>query len=260
MAQKNSKTKLKNPEHFASASALNLPISTKHSIEISRYLRYKTTAFAKNFLENVIALKKAVPFRRFNRDMGHKAGMAAGRFPQKAAKEFLRLIKSVEANAQFKGLNTSNLKIIRILANKASVPVTGGRHRRGTKRASIEIEVKESKAVKKGKEKQEVPKEEKKKEAKEPLPPAKKEATEEVKEKKEEKTVQGQEVKPEIKEKKETPQIDEKKEAPEKVAEDEATEITEDPEAKVTEEESKTGEELKLNEKQGEESKGEETK
>ncbi len=129
--------------HLAMAKAQNIPVSTKHSVEISRHLRYKKTAFAKSFLEGVIRLKKAVPYYRFDQDLGHKAGMSAGRFPQKAAKEFLRLIKSVEANAQSKGLNSSALKITKILANKASIPLTGGRHRRGTKRTHLEIEVRE---------------------------------------------------------------------------------------------------------------------
>jgi len=159
------KIKNKNPEHFASAKALNLPISAKHSIEISKSLRYKSTDYAKRFLEEVSVLKRAVPFNRFNRDMGHKAGMSAGRYPQKAAKEFLKLIQSVEANAQFKGLNTSHLKIVKIIANKASVPVTGGRHRYGTKRTNLEVEVKEA-AKKKEVKKKEVSKKEQKTETK----------------------------------------------------------------------------------------------
>jgi len=137
------KTKVLGTEHLASAKAQNIPVSTKHSVEISRHLRYKKTSFAKSFLEDVIRLKKAVPYYRFDQDLGHKAGMSAGRFPQKAAREFLRLVKSVEANAQSKGLNSSALKITKVLANKASIPLTGGRHRRGTKRTHLEIEVRE---------------------------------------------------------------------------------------------------------------------
>ncbi len=130
-------------EHIAQASAKNLAISTKHSVEICNALRYKTVSYAKGYLEEVIDLSRAVPFKTFNTDVGHKKGMAAGRYPQKAAKEFLRMVKSVESNAQSKGLNTSNLKIITLLSNKASIPATGGRHRRGTKRTHLEIEVKE---------------------------------------------------------------------------------------------------------------------
>lgn len=131
-------------EHHASAKMTNLPISTKQSIEISRHLRYKNTAFAKKFLGEVALLKKAVPFRRFTQDTGHKAGMASGRYPQKAAKEFLRLIKSVEANAHARGLNTAQLKIVKLLANKASIPMSGGRSQHGTKRTHLEVVVMEA--------------------------------------------------------------------------------------------------------------------
>ena len=129
------------PEHVAKASSKNLDISTKHSVEISRNLRYKSTNYAKQLLEQVIVMKKALPYRRFVHDIGHRAGMSTGRFPQKAAKQFLHLVKSVEANAQAKGLNVASLKITKILANKASIPHTGNRWHRGTKRTHIEIEV-----------------------------------------------------------------------------------------------------------------------
>ncbi len=145
MAAKNNAS---NPGHFAVARALDIPVSTKHCIEICRSLRYKNTTYAKKFLEDVADLKRAVPFKKFYKDTGHKAGMAAGRFPQKAAKEILDLIKSVEANALVKGLNTTDLKITKIVANKASIPLTGGRRRTATKRSHVEIEVKEGKKAK----------------------------------------------------------------------------------------------------------------
>jgi large subunit ribosomal protein L22 len=136
------------PGHIASARGTDLNISTRQSVEISNALRYLTTVQAKKYLEEVISLKRAVPFKRFLRDMGHKPGMSAGRYPQKAAKAFLMVVKSVEANAQVKGLNTSNLKITKMIANKAAVPLTGGRNRQGTKRTHLEIEVQEKKAKK----------------------------------------------------------------------------------------------------------------
>lgn len=140
------KVKTIKPEHVAKASTKNAPVSTKHCIELCRWLRYKNTSEAKKMLEEVIALKIAVPYRKFVRDIGHRAGMSTGRYPQKASKEMLKLVKSVEANAQGKGLDISNLKIIRILANRAPTPFTGSRHRHGTKRSHIEIEVMERKS------------------------------------------------------------------------------------------------------------------
>ena len=150
------KKKTEQNEHSAKASGQNMGISTKHCIEICNHLRYKSTANAKKILEDVVAMKIPIPFKRFKKDMGHKAGMAAGRFPQKAAREVLKIIKSVETNAQNKGLNTSNLKIIKMLANRAAVPMTGGRQRTGTKRTHVEIEVKETKGQKKAKKEKKV--------------------------------------------------------------------------------------------------------
>lgn len=157
------KPKTKQPvkeEHLAKAKADSLSVSTKHCIELCRYLRYKTITQAKQILEEVITLKKPIPFLRFKRNIGHKPGIAAGRFPQKAAQGVLKLVKSVEANAQFKGLNTSNLKITKILANRASIPLTGGRQRTATKRTHLEIEVIEKKEKKKTPKKQADKKEE----------------------------------------------------------------------------------------------------
>jgi len=152
-------------QHVACARAHNIPVSTKHTIEICTHLRYKSTKDAKAFLQKVIAKKAPVPFLRFKRNVGHKAGIAAGRFPVNAAKEMLALVKSVEANAQFKGLNVESLKITKILANRAPNPFTGNRHHHGTKRTHVEVEVMEAVAKKDKKEKAE---------AKEAKPTAKK--------------------------------------------------------------------------------------
>ena len=138
------KENVKSELPVAKARAMSLHISTKQAIEICSFIRYKTVESARSYLENVAEMKVAIPFKRFNRDMGHKKCMAAGRYPLKAVKEFLKLLKSVEANAQVLGLDTANLKIITAIANKASAPVTGGRHRRGTKRTHLYLEVQES--------------------------------------------------------------------------------------------------------------------
>ncbi len=130
-------------EHLASAKALNLAVSPRHCVEISHCLRYRSTNAAKQILQDVVQLRRPIAFRRFNQDTGHKAGMAAGRFPKKAAQEFLRLIRQVEANAQVKGLDAAKLKIVKLVSNKAGIPLTGKRMRHRTKRSHIEIAVAE---------------------------------------------------------------------------------------------------------------------
>ena len=131
--------------HSAKAVMHSLPFSTKQGKEVCNFLRYKKTEFAKEFLEKVVALKTPVPYRIAVKDLGHKAGIGPGRFPQKAAGFFLQAVKSVKANAQYKGLDINSLVISKILVNKAAIPFTGKRQQVKSKRTHIEIEVEERK-------------------------------------------------------------------------------------------------------------------
>lgn len=142
-----------NKENMASTIGLSLPISAKHSIEICNLIRNKTISKARQILKDAIEYKKAIPFKRFKGDVGHKKKIGSGRYPIKSSLEFMKLLNNVEANAQFKGLNTSNLVIKHICANKASRPLHYGRQRRRKmKRTNVEIIVEEQ-AVKKEKKK-----------------------------------------------------------------------------------------------------------
>lgn len=134
----------------AKISGRNLPISTKQSVEICNFIRYKSTEKSKKLLENVIQMKSAVPFRRYNKDIGHRKGkMASGRFPIKASEFILNLVKGVEANAKNKGLN-GELIIESIIANKGERNWRYGRlRRRKNKRTHIDIVVTEKKTEKK---------------------------------------------------------------------------------------------------------------
>ncbi len=139
-----------NGENMARAMLLAAPVSFKHSVEICRYIKNSSIKDAKQKLQNVIDHKKAVPFRKFDFDLSHKKGTGPGRFPEKASKAFIGLIDSVESNAQFKGLNTSNLIIAHISAHKAGKAWHYGRQsRRAMKRTNIELVVEEKKDAKK---------------------------------------------------------------------------------------------------------------
>jgi ribosomal protein uL22 len=135
----------KTNEHSAKVIGRDLSISTKHTIELANALRGKKLQKSKQFLQRVLQKKQVVPFTRFNRDMGHKPGpVAAGRYPQKATMVLASLLNAVEANAQNKGLDTENLIIKLIIANKASRPFRTGRTRRiKAKRTHVEIVVEE---------------------------------------------------------------------------------------------------------------------
>jgi large subunit ribosomal protein L22 len=120
-------------------------VSTKHCVEIAGSIRGKTVKQAVKILEDAIALKKAIPFNRFKRNIGHKKMVGPGRYAIKACGEVLKALKQCEANAENKGLNASDLKIVHVNANLASRPWHYGRQsRRKMKRSHIEIALQES--------------------------------------------------------------------------------------------------------------------
>ena len=153
-------------EHIASVYGKDIPISTKHAIEICNFIRGKSLQKSKKFLEQVMAQKTAVPFKIYKRNVGHKPGnMAAGRYPTKASRYILSLLSSLESNAENKGLDVNSLYLTTIIPNKASRPFHFGRKRRiKMKRTHIHIFAEEQKREVKKPEQKPV-KQEKKKEA-----------------------------------------------------------------------------------------------
>ena len=133
-------------ENIAIASKESAPISMKNSVEISSFIKGKTTEKAKNLLKRVLEKKVAVPFKRYRHDISHKKGnISAGKYPIATTKYFLELIEDVEANAKQKGM-VQPYKIIYLCANKGPKTWHYGRMRRITaKRTHLEIKVREIK-------------------------------------------------------------------------------------------------------------------
>ncbi len=115
---------------MARAVGVRLGISTKQSIELCNMIRGRKVVQARRMLTGVMDKHVAVPFLRFTNGLGHKRGMASGRFPVNASRQLLSLIAAAEANAQFKGINTSNLIISHIACQKAGNNWRYGRHKR----------------------------------------------------------------------------------------------------------------------------------
>ncbi len=108
-------------ENLARGRVNEAPISPKHSREIAAFIRGKNLNEAEAYLKDVVALKKAIPFKRFNRNVPHRKGLVgwdAGRFPQKATRVYLRLINSVRKNAEYDGLEAEKLTIIHVTSNR----------------------------------------------------------------------------------------------------------------------------------------------
>ena len=80
---------------------------------------------AVEYLKQVFDRKREVPFHRYARNVGHQKslngktfGTAAGRYPVKAAAEYIRLIRSAQKNAEYAGLAPEKMVIIHAAANK----------------------------------------------------------------------------------------------------------------------------------------------
>lgn len=109
-----------------------LHISKKHAHEISTAITGMKVEIARKFLKDVSELKRAVPYKRFTSSVPHRKGMCTGRYPQKAAKEFLRVLQNAENNAVYKGLEGDKMRITHVETKKGhtfrgSMPRAQGR-------------------------------------------------------------------------------------------------------------------------------------
>ncbi|MDP3918916.1 MAG: 50S ribosomal protein L22 [Nanoarchaeota archaeon] len=153
-------------EHTSKASGANLAVSKKFSVVVAKFIRGRKLDKAKSLMESVLTKTVAVPFKKHNRDLGHKRGIGPGRYPIKVVEVMLSLLKSAEMNASNKGLDVDALFVKSIIVNKGTSTMKGGRHRgRAAKRTHINLILEErenkKKTVKKDSKKVEV-KEEKK--------------------------------------------------------------------------------------------------
>lgn len=117
--------KLKENKKIASVRGVNLPISTKHSVNICRYITFLTLDRAKRDLKRVINKELAIPFYKFNRDIPHRKQLHGskikhGRYPEKASKYILKLLESLEKNAINMGMNPKKLVIVSATASKGT--------------------------------------------------------------------------------------------------------------------------------------------
>lgn len=112
------------PDRTAIASGRDLRISPKAAREICHYIKGMRLERAKEVLQDVMDLKRPIPYFRHRKEMPHRKGVEgfdAGKFPQKAAGEILKVLNQVEANAEFKGLYADRLKIIHITSNRGRI-------------------------------------------------------------------------------------------------------------------------------------------
>lgn len=106
------------------ASIRDKSISHKHAREIAIAINHKSIEKAREFLEDVLVKKIAVPFRRHNNEVAHRSnirdGFSSGRYPNKSTSEFLKLLDNLESNAEYKGMDLDRLKIISVVVHQGT--------------------------------------------------------------------------------------------------------------------------------------------
>lgn len=98
----------------------DLDISFKDAVMISDNLRGMKLAKAIELLERVLEKKQPIRYGRYNIGIGHRAGNQPkiGKYPVKAAGKALELLRNIEANADYRGIDTVSLTIKYIQANQ----------------------------------------------------------------------------------------------------------------------------------------------
>merc|ERR1712093_269834 len=117
------------PQHVTPAKSARsrgsyLRVSYKNTRETAQAINGWKLQRAVAFLENVKEHKEAVPMRRYAGSTGRTAqgkqfGVSKARWPAKSAEFLLSLLKNAEANADTKGLDTSNLIVKHIQVNQS---------------------------------------------------------------------------------------------------------------------------------------------
>jgi len=108
------------------ARGSDMRVHFKNTRESAIAIRNMELNKAKKYLEDVLAHKRVIPFRRFCGGVGRTAQAknentttGQGRWPKKSAEFLLGLLKNAESNAEVKGLDTDSMYISHIQVNKA---------------------------------------------------------------------------------------------------------------------------------------------
>lgn len=111
---------------MAKARGTHVRVHYKHCREIANAIKGKLVGKAKQYLNEVLEYKSAIPFTKYTGGIGrHAVGKqykACGdkvSWPQKATKTFLDLLTNIESNATSKGLDLEKVTITHANCNQA---------------------------------------------------------------------------------------------------------------------------------------------
>jgi large subunit ribosomal protein L22 len=134
--------KVKKSEAVANGKGLH--VSKKQAVYICAFIKGKEIDKAIADLEQVMKLKKAVPFKG---EIPHRKGnIMSGRYPVKASKEFINMLKALKGNSVINGLELEKTRISIASASWAMRPMRSGG--RKAKRTNVLLIAREMEAKK----------------------------------------------------------------------------------------------------------------
>ena len=109
-----------NPEIHAAARGVGVNISPKAAREVCHALKGMELEKAKSYLERVMDLDQAVPFKRHDGKVGNRKakGMSSGSYPVKTAAAILKIIESAENNGEAIHIDIENWRIVHIATSR----------------------------------------------------------------------------------------------------------------------------------------------
>jgi large subunit ribosomal protein L22 len=122
MAKNNYQATVGRKADTARAMLTNAPVSLKFSVEVCNQIKTMPVNRAIAFMKRINAHEEFLPLRVYNKKVAHRkgdsrAGVKSGRFPEKVATEFIKLLELAKSNADNLGLDAEKLLIIHIYAN-----------------------------------------------------------------------------------------------------------------------------------------------
>ncbi|WP_069807581.1 50S ribosomal protein L22 [Vulcanisaeta thermophila] len=109
-------------DQIAKALGYEYRISWKKAVEVARFIRGFTIKQAEDYLNKVIKGELPVPIRRFTKKQAHHTtpweGWPVAKWPVKVAKAYLEVLKNLENNATYRGLNVDNVVIVHAAVHK----------------------------------------------------------------------------------------------------------------------------------------------
>lgn len=135
---------------LATARMANQRASLKYSVELMREIKGMRLERALQFVRNIREHKEHIPLKKYVRKMPHRKGRAVsgtktGKYAHGTVEIFARLLESVKANADYKGMDGKNLIITHAFASqgfaRASYQNQGRIAGKRRKRKSAHLEI-----------------------------------------------------------------------------------------------------------------------